>query len=141
MEITRPYFASFFSRNLCCLTGFIIVLSNPSQDASAAAVGLSRGKLSAQPSGGIGYEMPIIVAPGTAGIQPKLAFQYSSGGRNGALGMGWSIAGISAISRAPQTIAQDGIVRGVDFTLNDRYSMDGQRLIVIGGLDGAAGSE
>lgn len=108
----------------------------------ASAVGLSQGKLSADPSGGASYDMPIIVSPGTAGMQPKLAFHYSSGGRNGALGAGWSISGISAISRAPQTRAQDnGAIHGVDMTLADRYAMDGQRLIAIVGTDGYAGTE
>jgi hypothetical protein len=108
----------------------------------ASAVGLSQGKLSADPSGGASYDMPIVVSPGTAGMHPKLSFHYSSGGRNGSLGVGWSISGISAITRAPQTRAQDnGSVHGVDMTLADRYSMDGQRLIAIVGTDGYAGTE
>jgi virulence plasmid B protein/VCBS repeat protein len=108
----------------------------------ASVVGLSQGKLSADPSGGVSYDMPIVVSPGTAGMQPKLSFHYSSGGRNGPLGVGWSISGISAITRAPQTRAQDnGSVHGVDLTLADRYSMDGQRLIAIVGTDGYAGTE
>src|SRR5207248_99802 len=72
------------------------------RSANATATGLSQGKLSAQPSGGASYEMPIIVSPGTAGMQPKLSFQYNSGGRNGAIGMGWSVGGVSGITRAPQ---------------------------------------
>src|SRR5438477_8769232 len=88
--------------------------------AKASAVGLSQGKLSADPSGGASYDIPIVVSPGTAGMQPKLSLHYSSGGRNGPLGVGWSISGISAISRAPQTRAQDnGSVHGVDMTLAD----------------------
>ncbi len=75
-------------------------------------------------------------------MQPKLSFHYSSVGRNGALGVGWSVSGVSAITRAPQTRAQDsGSIHGVDMTLADRYSMDGQRLIAIVGTDGYAGTE
>jgi RHS repeat-associated protein len=117
-----------------------LLVGNPFR-LEGSSVGLSTGKLSAQPSGGASYEMPIVVSPGTAGIQPKLSFQYSSGGRNGALGMGWSIGGLSAISRAPQTLAQDNAVHGVDLTLADRYSLDGQRLIALVGTDGNAGTE
>ncbi len=103
-----------------------------STETEAAEVGLSKGTLNAQPSGGISYEMPIVVSPGTAGMQPKLSFQYNSGGRNGALGVGWSIGGISVITRAPKTRAQDnGEIHGVDMTMDDRYSMDGQRLILV----------
>ena len=119
-----------------------VSLCLPSAEVSAAAVGLSQGKFSADPSGGASYDMPIVVSPGTAGMQPKLSFHYSSGGRNGPLGVGWSISGISAITRAPQTRAQDnGAIHGVDLTLADRYSMDGQRLIAIVGTDGYAGTE
>src|SRR5947207_3907010 len=118
----------------------VVFASAPVRLAAANAVGLSQGKLTAEPSGGASYQLPIVVSPGSAGIQPKLAFQYSSGGRNGALGVGWSVSGVSAISRAPQTRAQDGGIHGVDMTLADRYSLDGQRLIAIVGADGYAGS-
>lgn len=121
--------------------GLTFCFVNSPAQIQAAAVGLSPGKVSAQPSGGLSYEMPIVVAPGTAGMQPKLSFQYSSGGRNGALGVGWSMGGISAISRAPQTPAQDGKIHGVDMTFADRYSLDGQRLIALTGTDGYAGTD
>jgi RHS repeat-associated protein len=122
--------------------GISAALLLPSPRVAGSAVGLSQGKLSAEPSGGASYDMPIVVSPGTGGMQPKLAFHYSSGGRNGALGVGWSIAGISAITRAPQTRAQDsGVIHGVDMTLADRYAIDGQRLIAIVGTDGYAGTE
>jgi RHS repeat-associated protein len=110
-------------------------LSTDPHDGSSVT-GVTQGKLTTQPSGGIAYELPITAAPGTAGMQPKLTFQYSSGGRNGALGMGWAIGGLSAITRAPQTLAQDGSIHGVDMTNADRYAMDGQRLILKSGTEG-----
>ena len=133
----------FCSKQIACLLALLVCVFTTSPEiARGYAVGLSQGKLSTDPSGGAGYDMPIVVSPGTAGMQPKLAFHYSSGGRNGALGMGWSISGVSAITRAPQTRAQDnGAIHGVDMTLADRYSMDGQRLIAIVGNDGYAGTE
>ncbi|MCP3670958.1 MAG: hypothetical protein GY814_11110, partial [Gammaproteobacteria bacterium] len=56
---------------------------------------------------------------------------YNSRGGNGHLGMGWSLAGLSSITRCPATLAQDGFIDGVDFDGNDRFCLDGQRLIAI----------
>jgi RHS repeat-associated protein len=100
--------------------------------ASGTTVGTTEGKLSVGNHGGASYSIPIAVSPGTAGMQPKLSFEYSSRGGNGIMGMGWSVSGLSAITRVPQTLAQDGAVRGVSLTADDRFAMDGQRLIQIG---------
>jgi len=45
------------------------------------------------------------------------------------LGVGWSLSGLSAITRCPQTTAQDNNIHGVDFSANDRFCLDGQRLV------------
>jgi hypothetical protein len=99
------------------------------------------GQLGVSPSGAATYTIPIQIPPGTAGIEPKLAFAYNSQGGNGLLGMGWSLSGLSAIGRCPQTKAQDGVMGGVNFDMNDRYCLDGQRLMVISGTYGADGAE
>ncbi len=109
---------------------------------TGTTVGLTTGKLSVGNNGAASYSIPISVSPGTAGVQPKLSFEYSSRGGNGMMGVGWSVSGLSAITRAPQTKAQDGAIHGVDFTTADRFAMDGQRLIAInGGVDGVSGTE
>src|SRR6202011_4114331 len=77
---------------LSITSALLFAIAGAPNNLQAAAVGLSQGKLSADPSGGASYDMPIVVSPGTAGMQPKLAFHYSSRGRNGALGVGWSIS-------------------------------------------------
>jgi RHS repeat-associated protein len=105
-------------------------------------VGTTQGKLGVGNNGGAGYSIPITVSPGTAGMQPKLSFEYSSRGGNGVMGMGWSIAGVSAIARVPPTRAQDNMIHGVNFSGTDRFAMDGQRLIAIkGGADGGENTE
>jgi hypothetical protein len=43
--------------------------------------------------------------------------------------------------RCPRVVAQDGETRGVDFSGEDRLCLDGQRLVVVRGAYGAAGSE
>ncbi|MBE2285967.1 MAG: hypothetical protein IAE77_21095 [Prosthecobacter sp.] len=92
-------------------------------------------------TGAAQISIPIVVAPGTAGMQPKLSINYSSQGGNGPLGVGFSLSGLSTISRVGRTVAQDGVKGGVNFDANDRFALDGQRLIAINGADGADATE
>ncbi len=103
--------------------------------------GSTPGEFSVSPSGAATYTIPLQVPPGVAGMAPRLALVYSSQGGNGMLGMGWGLSGLSAITRCPQTRAQDGNMSGVNFDMNDRFCLDGQRLVVVSGNYGAAGSE
>jgi len=43
--------------------------------------------------------------------------------------------------RCPRTVAQDGVLGGVNYDGNDRYCLDGQRLVAISGAYGADGTE
>jgi len=104
-------------------------------------VGATSGSFSVSDAGAATYSMPIIVSPGTGGMQPSISLSYSSSGGNGALGLGWSLLGISTIQRSGKTLAQDGVVDGVSFDVNDTYSLDGERLVLINGNFGADGSE
>jgi Salmonella virulence plasmid 65kDa B protein/FG-GAP-like repeat len=105
--------------------------------ASAQAQTIVPGKIPGQfgvsPSGAATYSIPIQVPPGIAGMQPKLSLEYNSQGGNGIMGMGWNLAGLSAITRCPQTKAQDGpnAIGGIRYDWNDRYCMDGQRLMLV----------
>lgn len=114
-----------------------------SNTALAATVpGAVPGTFGVSETGAATYSIPIAVPPGTAGMEPKLSLNYSSQGANGIAGVGWSIGGLSAITRCPQTIAQDGQTRGVQLDANDRFCLDGQRLIVANGETyGAVGAE
>ncbi len=64
--------------------------------------------------------------------------------------MGWSLSGLSAISRCPETSVQDsgnpavynGLFKvGVQYSASDMYCLDGQRLVAINGTYGADGTE
>jgi hypothetical protein len=57
------------------------------------------------------------------------------------LGVGFGLGGLSAIHRCSKTIAIDGVKGGVNYDDNDRYCLDGQRLIAISGQNGKSGSE
>ncbi|MBI3886999.1 MAG: VCBS repeat-containing protein [Opitutae bacterium] len=114
-------------------------IGNP---ANSYAVGATSGSLQVDKSGGANYSVPLWVTPGSAGMQPQLSLNYSSQGGAGIAGFGWSLSGVSGISRGPQTRAVDGTVKGVTLTASDRFYLDGQRLIVInGGTYGANGAE
>jgi len=92
-------------------------------------------------NGAATYTIPIQLPPGSVVLQPALALSYSSQAGNGLLGVGWSLSGLSSITRCPRTVAQDGVRGIVNYDLNDRYCLNGQRLLAINGSDGAHGTE
>lgn len=106
---------------------------------SGGMTGGIKGNELVLPDGGASYSIPLEVPPGTAGVAPALAFTYVSRAEEGLLGRGWSIAGLSKITRCGKTIAQDGIRRGVDLSISDQFCLDGQRLILQSGTHGVDG--
>ncbi|CCO61730.1 putative Rhs family protein fused with Integrin alpha N-terminal domain [Vibrio nigripulchritudo] len=82
------------------------------------------------------YSLPIEVVPGRNGHQPTLAISYASDSPNGYLGMGWNLSGLSSITRCGKNLAKDGRWGGVRLNNDDRYCLDGQRLVAITGQDG-----
>jgi len=105
------------------------------------AVGTTKGQASVDKSGAFSYTIPLWTTPGTAGMEPKISLNYSSQSGLGVAGLGWSLGGISTITRGPRTKAIDGVNQGVTLTANDRFYLDGQRLLVISGTYGASSSE
>jgi len=100
------------------------------------------GSFGVSETGAATYSIPIAVPPGTAGMEPKLSLNYSSQGGNGIAGVGWSLGGLSAITRCPKTIIHDGAARGVQLDAEDRFCLDGQRLILVTGTTyGEVGAE
>jgi len=72
--------------------------------------------------GSFSQSVPIQVPP-FHGLEPRLALGYSSEGRNGFVGVGWSLAGFSTIQRVS---AGRGTPR---FDATDLYTLDGQLLL------------
>jgi hypothetical protein len=109
---------------------------------NAAVVGATKGEFTVN-QGTANYSLKIDVPPGVAGMEPKLSLEYASGSENGYMGLGWSQGGISSITRCPQTKAVDGAnhKHGVKYNADDRFCLDGQRLIAISGEYGADGTE
>lgn len=99
------------------------------QSADAGTVpGSINGDFSVSATGSALYTIPIDVPNGINNLQPKLELDYSSQGGNGLLGKGWSIGGLSTISRCGKTLAQNDAIHGVDGSNADRLCLDGDQL-------------
>lgn len=100
----------------------------------------TKGELSVTAMGSANYTLPVALPPGIKNIAPQIALVYNSSSDNGIVGYGGSLKGISSISRISSRLDIDGFVGGVKFNSDDRFSLDGQRLILDKGTYGAAGS-
>jgi RHS repeat-associated protein len=105
------------------------------------AVGRIEGQASVSSTGAAQYSVPLAVPPGTNGLAPELAIVYDHRSGNGLLGVGFRLAGFSAIRRCGGTIAQDGAMSAVGLDAADRFCLDGQRLRLTSGAYGQAGSQ
>ncbi len=72
---------------------------------------------------------------------PSLSLDYSSQAGDSILGHGWFLGGLRAITRCPRTLAQDAVHGSVNYDLNDRFCLDGQRLVLTSGTYGADSSQ
>ena len=138
----KPKFSAFNIQQLLLLflffpVGFFSIA--PSE--KVVVSGHTSGQFAVNDGGSATYSIPITISPGTGGVEPKLALTYSSQGGGGLVGQGWSLQGLSVISRSTQTLEQDGKVRGIDLTKEDTYSLDGERLVPINGNNGANSTE
>jgi len=99
------------------------------------------GKFAVNAGGAAGYEIPISVPPGIAGMAPALTLEYGSQAGNGILGIGWSLGGLPIIVRCPQTWAQNQVRGSVNYDGNDRFCLDGQQLVAVSGNYAGDGTE
>jgi len=85
----------------------------------AAALG------SASPTGAARYEVPILVPPGTGGMQPSLSLAYSSHSATSGswVGAGWSLSGLGAVTRS----LEEGVPTYDDQI--DVFLLNGQELV------------
>lgn len=93
------------------------------------------------PSGGVTYSIPIYAPPGTNGMQPSISIVYNSQGSTGVVGFGWSIGGLSVISRTGKNLYHNNEVAPVQYvSTNDAFLLDGMRLNPIQGDNGLDGT-
>ncbi len=110
---------------------------------AANVTGATPGSFWVSDRGTAAYSVPFQMPPGINGFTPDLRLQYTSGKSNGLLGVGWSLEGLSAISRCPKTEGQDGYGRGAGWSGpgGDAFCLDGQRLRAVTGTYGHDGTE
>lgn len=80
-------------------------------------------------SGSYNHIIPIEVPPGIKGLIPKIAASYNSRTGMSDLGFGWSLTGLSKITRAGNNFAQHGRSNGITFTNQDALSLDISKLV------------
>lgn len=111
-------------------------LMGADQTPGTAAVGKLPGAFSVSDDGAARYTIPLELPPGRNGVQPALALAYDHRSNNGPLGVGWSLAGLSQISRCHKVFGFDGVATPITFTDQDRFCFDGQP--IVGDLDAGA---
>ncbi|WP_299768163.1 RHS repeat-associated core domain-containing protein [uncultured Pseudoteredinibacter sp.] len=116
-------------------------LARDDQIRNTDKVGTLGGAFRVNESGAATYNVPVAAPAGTAGVVPQVSLSYSSQAGNGLMGLGWSINGLSSISRCRQTLHQDRQALAIEWNANDRFCLDGQRLVVVSGSYGEANSE
>lgn len=108
-----------------------LILLNYTQ---ATEVGKINGQAGVSSSGAATYTIPIEVPSALSGLKPSISLQYNSQIKLtpkpmrfsdihagiGKMGRGWSIGGLSSISRCPADLTRDGIIDRVDYDENDQ---------------------
>jgi RHS repeat-associated protein len=103
-------------------------------------VGTLPGSFAVSSKGAATYVIPLTVSPGTAGLSPSLSISYNSHVKNGILGVGWNLSGLSEIMRVPQNFYNDGTSDAADLQMNDAFAIDSARLLLVSGTQGTDGS-
>src|SRR5690606_34498527 len=111
----------------------------PLPPATATAAGAVPGSFSVSDDGAAQYTIPLELPPGRAGMQPALSLLYTGTKTNGHLGLGWSVQGLSSISRCPRTYALDGKAAPITGTDADALCIDGKRLVPVSEPNAPAG--
>ena len=98
----------------------------------ALEVGSLPGSFEVTPQGSAQYTLPLQLPPANAGPQPDIALSYNSLSHNAELGVGWSLQGLSTISRCPERLEVEGYTGSVDFDAKDHYCFNGHYMISTG---------
>ncbi len=119
----------------------VVNTSTYSNDTVSAQVGTMGGQFRVDESGSATYSVPLTLPQGIAGSTPQFSLNYSSSAGNGPLGVGWNVSGLSAISRCRPTNEQDDFNLQLTLSNDDRFCLDGQKLVAVSGNYGVDGTE
>lgn len=103
-------------------------------------VGSTSGNYSISGLGNMIYNIPLFIPQGTNGMQPSLHLIYNSFSKDGLLGSGWDLGGLSSISRIENPYYNGNNPKSVDMVTTDEYAIDGNRLVLNSGTQGTDGS-
>ena len=104
-------------------------------------VGSTKGVFNVSLMGEATYNLPIEVPPGINGVIPNIGISFNSQAGNGIAGYGWSISGISSINKVGSNKFFDGKNTTINYSADDRFMLDGQRLLPKSGVYGGNGAE
>ncbi|WP_332453607.1 RHS repeat-associated core domain-containing protein [Chryseobacterium aquaticum] len=90
----------------------------------------TQGKIEVNAGGQLQYTLPIAVPSGVKNVSPNISLMYLSNSNNGIAGYGWTISGLTSITRTSKIIEKDGELKAVQLDYSDYYSFNGQRLIL-----------
>ena len=102
-------------------------------------VGSLSGNFNVSGTGAAVYSIDLNLPKAVGDLIPKMSLVYNSQSGNGIIGWAWTLSGLSSIERIGQTEYHDGKITDVDF-INDRYVIDGQRLMLTSGMYGTNNS-
>jgi RHS repeat-associated protein len=108
---------------------------------TGAPVGSLPLALDVSPMGAPTGSMPFDLPAGFGNVTPQLGLVYSSSLGLGNMGYGFALSGVSSITVAGQDYWHDGNVTPVNFNGNDRFYLDGARLILESSTYGANGAK
>lgn len=119
------------------LLGSVIACLAVTADAQHLA---TDGTFSVSDAGSATYEVAFSLPPNTGGHTALLGLTYRSQDGNGLFGVGWSMNGLSAITRCAKNPAEEGVRQGVQNAWGDWYCLDGQKLRLRSGTYGGDGA-
>ncbi len=96
-------------------------------------VATTQGNLAVN-NGAANYTIDVDLPPAVRDLKPKLSLNYNSRSGNGLMGVGWSLGGLSAITRCRASFATEGTQAQKSnprYSMGDRLCLDGQKLVVV----------
>jgi RHS repeat-associated protein len=100
------------------------------------------GSIEVGSTGQLQFSLAIKTPPSTRNIDPQISLDYnSSNNSRGIAGYGFSLSGITSISRVSKNIEKDGEIKEIQLDNTDYFQFNGQRLLLKSGQYGTNGAE